>query len=129
MTIPPEFSNSDSAAGPAAAGTARLTAVASADAVVGEPQERGDRTALPLAAVSCSYGFGYGSGTREGEEGGGGGGGGHARARPVAVLEISDAALRVHQVVDTTRITLASLALAAWCVFWVARTIRAFKRR
>ena len=95
------------------------------------------RVIIPLASVSAGYGFGYGVGpghrARAGltseEATGGGGGGGGARARPVAVLELTAAEFRVHQVVDSTRITLASLALAAWSLFWITRTIRAFRRR
>lgn len=116
----------------------RLADVASADAVVGPAQERNGRTVIPLAAVTASYGLGMGFGRGEGSgdedssdgsgEGGGGGGGGRGAARPVAVVEVTNDGLRVHQVVDSTRITLASLALAAWTVFWITRTIRAFRR-
>ena len=98
----------------------RLAEVASADAVVGPAQERDGRTVVPLASVSASYGLGIGFGRGEGGEesgesstngrsadggsgeGGGGGGGGRGAARPVAVVEITDDSLRVHQVVDAT---------------------------
>lgn len=122
----------------------RLAEVANADAVVGPVQERDGRTVLTLASVSASYGLGMGFGRGEGEgedarngtgsdgggsgEGGGGGGGGRGRARPVAVVEITDENLRVHQVVDSTRITIASLTLAAWAVFWITRTVGSFRR-
>ena len=116
---------------------ARVTEVANANAVVGPVQRLEGRVIIPLASVSAGYGFGYGFGrdrrTHAGiepeEASGGGGGGGGARARPVAVLEITAAEFRIHQVVDSTRITLASLALAAWALFWITRTIRAFRRR
>ena len=109
----------------------RTLDAATANAVVGPVQNREGRTVIPLANVSAGYGFGLGTGHGAGAdgEGGGGGGGGGARVRPVAVLEITDAGVRVHQVVDSTRITLASLALAAWSVYWIMRTIRAFRRR
>ena len=108
---------------------------------MGPAQERNGRTVLPLASVSAAYGLGMGFGRGEGDgetdpegegggsgEGGGGGGGGRGRARPVAVVEITDESLRVHQVVDSTRITIASLVLAAWSVFWISRTVRGFRR-
>ena len=126
----------------------RLAEVANADAVVGPVEEREGRTVIPLASVSASYGLGMGFGRGEGpgedasngsgsagaDDGGssagegGGGGGGRGRARPVAVVEITDENLRVHQVVDSTRITIASLTLAAWSVFWITRTVRSFRR-
>lgn len=117
----------------------RYASVASAEAVVGPAREEQGRIAIPLAAVSAGYGMGMGMGYRTAEEGaatdgeagggGGGGGGGGAKARPVAVIELSESELRVHQVVDSTRITIASLALAAWTIYWVTRTVRAFRRR
>lgn len=124
----------------------RLAEVANANAVVGPAHERGGRTVIPLASVSASYGLGMGFGRGEGPSeddfgsagggdgggdgggGAGGGGGGRGRARPVAVVEITDENLSVHQVVDSTRITIASLTLAAWSVFWITRTVRSFRR-
>ena len=116
----------------------RLAEVANADAVVGPVQERDGRTVLTLASVSASYGLGMGFGRGEGvgedalkgsDTGSeGGGGGGRGRARPVAVVEITDENLRVHQVVDSTRITIASLTLAAWSVFWITRAVRGFRQ-
>lgn len=116
----------------------RLAEVASADSIVGPIQEQEGRIVIPLAAVSASYGLGLGygrgdsgedGGDADSGEGGGGGGGGQGSARPVAVVEVTAEKLRVHQVVDSTRITLASLLLAAWSVFWIARTVRAFSKR
>ena len=126
----------------------RVAEVANANAVVGPVLEREGRTVIPLASVSALYGLGMGFGRGEGpgedasnnsgsaadDDGrsgageGGGGGGGHGRARPVAVVEITDENLRVHQVVDSTRITIASLTLAAWSVFWITRAVRSFRR-
>ena len=119
----------------------RIPSIANAEAVVGPVQAENGRIAIPLASISAGFGVGMGTGHGEdgaGDEdgppasrggGGGGGGGGGATARPVAVIEMTESELHVHQVVDSTRIAVASLALAGWCVFWVARTIRAFRRR
>ena len=120
----------------------RIPSIANADAVVGPVQTENGRIAIPLASISAGFGVGMGAGHGEGGagdedgppaprggSGGGGGGGGGATARPVAVVEMTEDELHVHQVVDSTRIAVASLALAGWCVFWVARTIRAFRRR
>ena len=43
-------------------------------------------------------------------------------------VELTEEDLNVHQVVDSTRIAVASLVLTAWSVFWITRTIRAFRR-
>ena len=104
--------------------------IATANAVVGRTEERQGRLAIPLASVSAAYGIGFGlkpnSHNKEGSNQSGGAGRGSAR--PVAVVELTNSDLKVHQVVDSTRITITSLALAAWCVFWITKTIRAFKR-
>ena len=116
----------------------RIPSIANADSVVGPAQEKNGRIAIPLASVSAGFGLGMGSGTtdaqegkegHEAQQGGGGGGGGGAKARPVAVIELTETELQVHQVVDSTRITVASLALGAWTVYWITRTVRAFRRR
>lgn len=115
----------------------RIPTIASADSVVGPVQEKNGRIAIPLATVSAGFGLGMGTGIRDDEadagpgrrEGGGGGGGGGAKARPVAVVELTETELQVHQVVDSTRIAVGSLVLAGWCVYWVTRTIRAFTHR
>lgn len=114
----------------------RIPSIASADSVVGPAQDNAGRIAIPLATVSAGFGLGLGSGAADDpdranahQEGGGGGGGGGARARPVAVVELTADDLRVHQVVDSTRIAVASLILAAWSVYWITRTIRVFRRR
>ena len=107
----------------------RLSDIANADAVVGPVQERSGRTAIPLASVAAGYGFGLGVGQGANRTEGGGGGGGRSHTRPVAIVELTESSLQVHPVVDTTRITVASLLLAAWSVYWVMRTIRAFRRR
>lgn len=105
--------------------------VASVKQVFGEPKTVGDRTVIPVAAVSYGFGFGYGRGTEggngddtPGREGGGGGGGGQVRARPVAVLEITPERVRVEPIVDASRIALAGIALGAWSVFWLMATMR-----
>ena len=100
--------------------------IATANAVVGRTEERQGRLAIPLVSVSAAYGIGFGFNSNSHDKSGGAGRG---SARPVAVVELTDSELKVHQVVDSTRITITSLALAAWCVFWITRTIRAFKRK
>ena len=112
----------------------QIPGIANADAVVGPIQEKDGRIAIPLAKVSAGFGLGLGTGARADDgdghsEGDGGGGGGGAKARPVAVVELTETELKVHQVVDSTRIAVASLVLAAWCVYWITHTVRSFRRR
>ncbi len=101
--------------------------------VFGEPTVVGDKTIIPIAAVSYGFGFGYGGGPERTDEngklvrkGGGGGGGGRTKARPVAVLEVTQEGTRVEPVVDVVQIALAGIALGAWTVFWLGATLRKF---
>jgi len=111
----------------------KLVAVAQPGAVYGAPVTVGEYTVMTASEVTVSVGFGYGLGggsggtqaasgetTGEGEPqgkaeesdfgsgvGGGGGGGGFSAGRPVAVVVIGPAGLRVEPVVDPTKIALA----------------------
>lgn len=113
----------------------RISEKASVREVVGEPTVAGGRTVIPLARISHTYGFGYGRGPQqpgangEHEAPGGGGGGGRAATRPVAIVEVTPQGTRVTPVIDVTRTTIAGIALAAWCVFWITATVRRLARR
>ena len=113
-------------------GISRLMGI---ERVFGKPEKVGDRTIVPVAAVTWSGGMGFGKGedptAGEGKRSGqGGGGGGRVNVRPVAMLEITAAGTRVIPVIDRTRIILAGMLLVAWNVFWVAYTLRrVFRRR
>jgi uncharacterized spore protein YtfJ len=79
---------------------------ASVETVYGDPIERGDRTAVPVASVGYGFGGGWGTGESDPEAverngsdaeepvaqivGSGGGIGGGASATPVGVLEITE---------------------------------------
>lgn len=106
-------------------------------AVFGEPIREGDVTVVPVAEVRFAFGYGYGSGRGRGEqaegsprvdEGSGGGSGAGGRASAKGYVRISDDEVRYEPVLDVTRIALAGIALAAWSVFWIGRTIRAVGR-
>ena len=114
-------------------GVARLVGI---ERVFGKPEQVGDRTIVPVAAVSWSGGMGFGKGEDPRKDSGeakrsgqGGGGGGKVKVRPVALVEITDSETRVVPVVDRTRILLAGMLLVAWNVFWVAYTVRKIFRR
>ncbi|MFQ5966935.1 MAG: hypothetical protein ACE5MI_04910 [Acidimicrobiia bacterium] len=93
----------------------RLIGGLSAEAVFGAPQEIGERIVFTAAAIERMGGFGFGGGFDESAGGGGGGGGGgRAEGRPVAVIEIDDAGVRIQPVIDVTRIGVTvALALLA----------------
>jgi len=101
--------------------------------VFGDPMEVHGRTIIQVAKVRFGFGMGMGRGKRKDDEkhdddhhhAAGGGGGGGAVIRPLAVIEISDGRTKVTPIVDVTRISLAAIALTAWGIFWVTRTLRA----
>lgn len=112
-------------------------------AVFGEPQTVGDRTVIPVAEVRYRYwlGFGHGRRSARGEESqadrteecgpgdaGGAGGGVGLVARPVAVVEVTKDGLQLVPVCDSTRLTLAGMALGAYSIFVLTRLIRRFAR-
>jgi uncharacterized spore protein YtfJ len=123
-----------------------LRQTATADAAFGQPQEVEGRVIIPVSAVGTGFGLGFGRGTPQDEldeeskvpwdmeappegdedeasEGGGGGGG--ARSQPVAVIEVTPEGTIVRAIVDETKVALAGVALAGWCVFWLMVTLRA----
>jgi uncharacterized spore protein YtfJ len=99
--------------------------------VFGDPIEVHGRTIIPVAKVRFGFGMGMGRGNHKDDEKydddhhRAAGGGGGAVMRPLAVIEISDGQTKVTPIADVTRIALAAIALAAWGIFWVSRTIRA----
>ncbi|MFQ5342439.1 MAG: spore germination protein GerW family protein [Anaerolineae bacterium] len=105
----------------------------SVDAVFGEPTTEGGVTIIPVAEVGAGFGYGFGWGQAPGEtaetgEGGGGGGGAGGRARPVGCIQISPDGVTFQPINDETRIALAGIAMGAWAVFWISKTIRACAR-
>lgn len=111
----------------------RAQTAASIGNVYGQPIEHGETLVVPAASVSQLFGLGLGVGVDaqpdgQQDEGVGGGGGGRMAARPVALVEITQDGVDVHAVIDENRALVASLAFAAWAVFWAARTlIKLFK--
>jgi uncharacterized spore protein YtfJ len=102
------------------------------EAVVGAQIKYGDTLVIPTAEVFNAMGFGIGSGQVKDEDnigrGGGGGGGGQALARPVAVIVMSPAGVRVEPVVDVTKIALAAFTAAGFVaamVWRMSRSVRA----
>ena len=91
----------------------RLFDVASPAGVFSEPVQSGDYTVIMASEVNVGMGAGFGSGYDAGDGGevggggGGGGGGGFSAGRPVAVIEVGPAGVRVEPIVDPTKIAIA----------------------
>ena len=95
----------------------RVAGRITADDLFGPVIDAGERKVLTAAAVERAGGFGFGGGG--GSEGGaGGGGGGTASGRPVAVIEVGPAGVKVTPVLDITRLGIAVLAalISMWRV-------------
>ena len=81
--------------------SADLASIASGDAVVGSPVKLGEATVYPISMISMGLGSGGGDGEVVAEPGGkaekgfGGGSGGGAKARPVAVIVVTAAGIKV----------------------------------
>jgi uncharacterized spore protein YtfJ len=113
----------------------RITQVATAGAVFGQPTERGEYTVIPCAKVSLGLGLGSGSGSapaataEQGQEGKaqsqgqgeGAGGGGGASGRPIAVIVVSREGVRVRPIVDVTRVVVTSMATASVLALAIAQ--------
>lgn len=97
-----------------------------ADVPVFAVHEADGHEVITAASISYSGGFGFGGGS-PGDDvhtvgtaraGGGGGGGGTGEGRPVAVIDISGGEVRIHPVVDWTKVGAA--VVAAIVTMWVA---------
>jgi len=108
-----------------------LGQVASADAILGEPQTVEDKTLIPVAAVSKGFGLSFeqqapdldkepDESTTEHDDSVGG----LAASRPVAVIEVSQDDIVIRPITDETKVGIAGIALFAWVVFWIGATIR-----
>jgi uncharacterized spore protein YtfJ len=127
----------------------RLFDVAKPGVVFSEPITAEGRTVITASEVTIAVGIGFGigggtgTGTAEPEEGeeeseggqvegagigGGGGGGGGSSGRPVAVVIIEPAGVRVEPVVDATKLGLAALTTLGG-IFAMAARMRRVGRR
>lgn len=103
-------------------------------AVFGQPVHEGNTVIIPVASVSMGFGFGAGpaspqqgpTGDEKSAPAEGGGGGGGGSVQPKGYLRITANDVKYEPIMDTQMISLAGILMAAWNVFWIARTIRAF---
>lgn len=110
-------------------------ATANVRTVFGEPYQAGASTIIPVAKVSLAFGGGSGGGVGPRESGqppeaspprgGGGGGGFRVSATPLGVVRVDAEGVTFRPTGDPGRMALAGMALAAWNVFWISRTVRA----
>ncbi len=105
----------------------RFRATANVSVVYGESRVVGEKTLIPIAAVSYGLGAGGGSGKSEGGggkpagEGEGGGGGGQINVRPIAVLEIDQGQTRMIPVLDVGRVALGAMFAFVIGAFFLRR--------
>jgi len=107
----------------------RIRATADVRVVYGEPITVGERTVVPVAAVSYVFGAGAGKGSCGGQEGEGGGGGGGVRVRPLGVIEITPQGTRFVPVFDAQRLALLALGAIALLALGWRRYVRYLERR
>ncbi len=121
----------------------QLFTVARPEAVFSEPVVSGEYTVITASEVSVTMGVGFGGGgslkpeesdssaaaaPNLSELGSGGGGGGFSLGRPVAVVSIGPAGVRVEPVVDVTKIGLAFIT-ALGALFMMLGKMRRASRR
>ena len=98
----------------------------------GEPQVVDDKTIIPGAQERYGFALGFGregsvpedegdSGT--GDEGGGGGGG--ASAKPYGVIVVTADDVYFEEVQDTSKIAILGIAMSAFAIYQVTKTLRA----
>jgi uncharacterized spore protein YtfJ len=58
-----------------------------------------------------------------------GGGGGGITASPLGVIEVTSKGTRIEPVVNKQRVAIASMLVAAWSTFWVARALAVICKR
>lgn len=109
------------------------------NAVFGEPVREGETVIIPVASVNYGFGYGGGSGrpsvpvdTSDEEaapvEGGSGGGGGGA-VKPLGFIRIRGDDVQYEPMMHPQVISLAGIAMMAWLIFWLAKTVQAFVRK
>lgn len=97
----------------------------------GEPQVVEGRTIIPVAQVGYGFGLGFGSASPSPDDedtpttgGEGGGGGGGASAKPCGVIVVTPDDVYFEEVRDDSKIAILGMALSAFLVFQIAKTLR-----
>jgi uncharacterized spore protein YtfJ len=88
-----------------------------AERIFRDPVHVGDRVVITAAALDIAGGMGVGNGIdNQGNGGGGGGAGGRTEGRPVAAIDIGPEGVRIHPIIDFTRVgvTLLVGGFAVW---------------
>lgn len=100
-------------------------------AAFGEPYVEGDRTIIPVAQVGYGFGLSSGSGSgpsgEEGEPAGEGevsGGGGGVSAKPLGAIVVTPERVYFEEVRDVGKIASFGIAMLAFNVFQIAKTLR-----
>jgi uncharacterized spore protein YtfJ len=98
----------------------------------GEPQVVEGKTIIPVAQVSYGFGLGFGqegSALEDEDEAGaggeGGGGGGGVSAKPYGVIVVTPDDVYFEEVEDSSKIAILGIALSAFAVYQITKTLRA----
>src|SRR5260370_4866920 len=88
----------------------QLVSNASVDTVFGRPIERDGATVIPCSEIAVGFGMGSGTGPvdeRGNPTGAGSGGGGGSQGRPIALIVMSHAGVRIEPLLVLTKAVLA----------------------
>ncbi len=103
---------------------------ANVNACFGEPVTIEGRTVIPIARIGYGLGLGAGQGPMaEGEEEdldvgtGGIGGAGMVLGSPLGVVEVTSQGARVEPIIDKQMVSVVSMLVGAWSMFWLARAL------
>jgi len=95
----------------------------------GKPVVAEGRTLIPVAEIGYTFELDFAASEDAADGAADTGAFGAVQARPMGVVEVTAQGVHVEPLADEEKITLALLVLAAWLVFWTARTlVRIFAR-
>ncbi len=95
--------------------------------ILGVPGQVGDVALIPVAELTTRFGYGFGarisSKARTGKAIKG-----SDRARRMGYLRVAEDGVEFEPMLDLPAVSLASLCLVGWILFWVAHMVRDLKR-
>jgi uncharacterized spore protein YtfJ len=95
----------------------------------GKPLREGETTCIPVAEVRTRFAYAVASRPQRGApEASAQRSQGQARVKPRGFLKIGPAGIAFEPIMNITLMGVAGIALTAWMVFWITRTIRVLKR-
>jgi uncharacterized spore protein YtfJ len=97
----------------------------------GEPQVVDEKTIIPVAQVGYGFGLAFGRGGSASEDEGdsgtgdkGGSGGGGTSVKPYGVIVVTQDDVYFEEVEDNSKIAVAGIAMSAFAIYQIAKTLR-----